>query len=95
MAELKSLAHPEWPYTGTPHEWRGFVKAPANEGRHYAPITPIEPRHVERFRELKAVYQEQNFGSEKPTPVQQIGTWTVYGDLPKPEHEWRIDPVSK
>jgi len=23
---MKSLAHPEWPYTGTPHEWRGFVK---------------------------------------------------------------------
>jgi hypothetical protein len=19
---LTSLAHPEWPYTGTPHEWR-------------------------------------------------------------------------
>ena len=23
---MKSIAHPEWPYTGTPHEWRGFVK---------------------------------------------------------------------
>jgi hypothetical protein len=23
---MKSLAHPEWPYEGTPHEWRGFVK---------------------------------------------------------------------
>lgn len=22
---LKSLAHPNWPYIGTPHEWRGFV----------------------------------------------------------------------
>jgi hypothetical protein len=21
---LKSLAHPEWPYTGTPHEWPKF-----------------------------------------------------------------------
>jgi hypothetical protein len=25
MAGMKSLAHPEWPYTGTPHEWRGFA----------------------------------------------------------------------
>lgn len=23
---LKSLAHPDWPYAGSPHEWRGFVK---------------------------------------------------------------------
>jgi hypothetical protein len=23
-APLKSLAHPEWPYTGTPHEWPKF-----------------------------------------------------------------------
>jgi hypothetical protein len=21
---LKSMAHPEWPYIGTPHEWRKF-----------------------------------------------------------------------
>jgi hypothetical protein len=21
---MKSLAHKDWPYTGTPHEWRGF-----------------------------------------------------------------------
>lgn len=25
-SELKSLAHPEWPYTGTPHEWRVRIK---------------------------------------------------------------------
>jgi hypothetical protein len=24
--EMKSLAHPNWPYTGTPHEWRGFAE---------------------------------------------------------------------
>jgi hypothetical protein len=24
MTPLKSLAHPDWPYEGTPHEWRGF-----------------------------------------------------------------------
>lgn len=23
---LKSMAHPEWPYTGTPFEWSKFVK---------------------------------------------------------------------
>jgi len=23
---MKSAAHPEWPYAGTAHEWRGFVK---------------------------------------------------------------------
>ena len=26
---MKSLAHPEWPYTGTRHEWRGFAEKPA------------------------------------------------------------------
>jgi hypothetical protein len=24
QAPLKSLAHPEWPYAGTPHEWPKF-----------------------------------------------------------------------
>lgn len=23
----RSLAHKDWPYAGSPHEWRGFVKA--------------------------------------------------------------------
>jgi hypothetical protein len=23
---MKSRAHPEWPYAGSAHEWRGFVK---------------------------------------------------------------------
>jgi hypothetical protein len=22
LTPMKSLAHPAWPYTGTPHEWR-------------------------------------------------------------------------
>jgi hypothetical protein len=61
MTPLKSLAHPEWPYAGTAHEWRGFVR---NEGRHYAPITPLDPRHVRRLEELKSIYQKQNFGPE-------------------------------
>ena len=25
FGDLKSTAHPEWPYAGTAHEWRGFV----------------------------------------------------------------------
>jgi hypothetical protein len=24
QSPLKSMAHPEWPYTGTPHEWPKF-----------------------------------------------------------------------
>jgi hypothetical protein len=26
MVPLKSMAHPEWPYAGTPFEWSKFVK---------------------------------------------------------------------
>jgi hypothetical protein len=61
MAELKSLAHPEWPYTGTPHEWRGFAEKQkdeairryiANRGVHYSPGHP------------DCVYQKQNFGPD-------------------------------
>jgi hypothetical protein len=59
VSNLKSLAHPDWPYTGTPHEWRGFVKKDGG------------PR-VERTNEWTqvpefarpAVYQKQNFGPE-------------------------------
>lgn len=27
--QLRSLAHPDWPYAGTPWEWRGFAKVEA------------------------------------------------------------------
>jgi hypothetical protein len=64
MTDLKSLAHPEWPYTGTPHEWRGF----ANRG------FSIKAMSADDFAELlinlddkakrRAVYQKQNFGPE-------------------------------
>jgi hypothetical protein len=30
-ASLSSLAHPEWPYTGTPHEWRINQTQPLND----------------------------------------------------------------
>jgi hypothetical protein len=56
------MAHPEWPYSGTAHEWRGFVKdesRPKPTGRvtygffGQAIAVPDE-----------TVYQKQNFGPE-------------------------------
>jgi hypothetical protein len=32
---MKSLAHPEWPYTGTPQEWR-VREVPPNDRTHYS-----------------------------------------------------------
>ena len=55
--DLKSLAHPDWPYEGTPHEWRGFVK--------------YTPEQIKKLRErgqtviadnAETIYQKQNFG---------------------------------
>ncbi len=66
MAELKSLAHPEWPYAGTAHEWRGFVKANnepiyiEEDGKNYYGNEAV----LKAYREFKAVYQKQNFGPE-------------------------------
>jgi hypothetical protein len=57
MAELKSLAHPEWPYTGTPHEWRGFVKA---EKPKRVRVDVFDPDG----HKVGAVYQKQNLGPE-------------------------------
>lgn len=54
-AELKSLAHPEWPYAGTAHEWRGFVK----DEKQPNPMTVTNTLAVS-----PAVYQKQNFGPE-------------------------------
>lgn len=63
-AEQKSLAHPEWPYAGTAHEWRGFVEA--------RDMSVDECRAMERATadldaEIKAalaIYQKQNLGPE-------------------------------
>ena len=63
--EMKSLAHPDWPYTGTAHEWRGFVKDKRAElaggaaERRAASFEKLKKSGV-----LKAVYQKQNFGPE-------------------------------
>jgi hypothetical protein len=75
---MKSLAHPDWPYTGTPHEWRGFVPnktteatleaADRGEGEVVKGLTEVM---VENIAELcsdlqsgKLIYQKQNFGPE-------------------------------
>ena len=72
--QLKSLAHPDWPYAGSPHEWRGFVK---NE-KQVTPIVTSAPRLTSggtmyhdrgvagRVIDIYAepIYQKQNFGPE-------------------------------
>lgn len=66
MTQLKSQAHPEWPYSGTAHEWRGFVKSKGLIDR----LTLDQLREVVRLEKeyagsvLCAVYQKQNFGPE-------------------------------
>jgi hypothetical protein len=73
MAELKSLAHPEWPYTGTPHEWRGFTEretillSPEDHAAFVKALeNPPEPNQklIDLMRGSKAVYQKQNFGPD-------------------------------
>lgn len=62
-ADLKSLAHPNWPYQGTAHEWRGFVKndsKPLPERTGMAEL--IELSADEIARAMQAVYQRRNFG---------------------------------
>lgn len=66
--DMKSLAHPEWPYAGTAHEWRGFVK----DEKKAAPVQCDDfmmAMQSTRVRDLrlspeKAVYQKQNFGPD-------------------------------
>jgi hypothetical protein len=69
---MKSLAHPEWPYAGTAHEWRGFVKRKwPYEGVRVRKLREGELEHVQavvekmkakRLAREEAVYQKQNFG---------------------------------
>lgn len=63
---MKSLAHPEWPYTGTPHEWRGFVKT-AERPRPLkdVPLSELADALVSMGDQMQvAVYQKQNLGPE-------------------------------
>lgn len=48
-ADLKSLAHPDWPYAGTAHEWRGFVK---------------DEKKAKPTKTEETIYQKQNFGPD-------------------------------
>jgi hypothetical protein len=63
MTDLKSLAHPDWPYTGTPWEWRGFVKKTPFAGMPW-PEGSIVQLSADEFNKRFAVYQKQNFGPE-------------------------------
>jgi hypothetical protein len=71
MTDLKSLAHPDWPYTGTPHEWRGF--AGGYNPKLVRLLKDLESKPPEKtFKNAdemmaylnEAVYQKQNFGPE-------------------------------
>lgn len=68
---LKSLAHPDWPYAGTPHEWRGFVKSENARPLKDVPFTELakmletvgdKMRQEHSPAEILAIYQKQNFG---------------------------------
>jgi hypothetical protein len=61
MTDLKSLAHPDWPYTGTPWEWRGFGK---NAGQPGGKPSAVEPSACGVKFFLPGIYQKQNFGPE-------------------------------
>lgn len=56
---MKSLAHPDWPYTGTPWEWRGF-----GDAQKHAEDDDV--RMIKQFNALVAIYQKQNLGPELP-----------------------------
>jgi hypothetical protein len=36
--KLGSLAHPEWPYAGTAHEWRGFIDRGPRKDNNTVPV---------------------------------------------------------
>jgi hypothetical protein len=57
---MKSLAHPDWPYSGTPWEWRGFAENKETEKPCLIDIKGLMDRQLHRA----ATYQKQNFGPE-------------------------------
>jgi hypothetical protein len=62
---LKSLAHPDWPYTGTPHEWRGFAQELASKQQPLGPeATKVLMDNLSDLYVRESVYQKQNFGPE-------------------------------
>jgi hypothetical protein len=60
---LKSLAHPNWPYVGTPHEWRGF-------GPVFLPPSLYDEAERQGYdmhgyvKQQPVPYQKLNFGPE-------------------------------
>ena len=65
MTPLKSLAHPEWPYAGTAHEWRGFVKAQKAADEVFGEARAAELKRLEYWKGTEwTVYQKHNFGPE-------------------------------
>jgi hypothetical protein len=66
LADLRSLAHKDWPYSGTAHEWRGFVKSSGLLDRltreEVAKIIEAEKAYAGSV--YCGVYQKQNFGPE-------------------------------
>ena len=61
MTQLKSLAHPDWPYTGTPWEWR--VVAKSTEQPNLSMSMFLSKKDLE---EARATYQRLNFGPDLP-----------------------------
>lgn len=43
---MKSLAHPEWPYVGTPWEWKGFAEKAAEREPRPAGTVPLSDAKV-------------------------------------------------
>ena len=67
MADNKSLAHPDWPYAGSAHEWRGFVKdgkSPVmNAAEKAADVVAAWSASKQEYAN-RVVYQKQNFGPD-------------------------------
>lgn len=63
---LKSLAHPDWPYAGTAHEWRGFVKDEKARPLKDIPLDVLADLLMSLGDKARreAIYQKLNFGPE-------------------------------
>jgi hypothetical protein len=58
LADLRSLAHKDWPYAGSAHEWRGFVRDEVKPLPERAGMAEL----IERSLDELTIYQKQNFG---------------------------------
>jgi len=70
VTRLKSLAHPEWPYDGTPNAWRGFgpvvLPAAVYEAAEKQGIDLRGYIKQECIPTVYPTYQKQKFGPELP-----------------------------